>query len=447
MAIERERQLVQSSGRWSRRSGGVTVSIVVAMLCAGLAVVGIDVARSQTRSHPSANAGDSSSTNGRAPSYSSASLAAAVQFDPTPNATGAAPDGQIHVDSHLGHLTSVRVMSANGALVGGAISESGATWLSNTPLDSGMKYSIAADVAYGDTTATATSTFQTLVPPVTVGATIFPTSGMVVGVAQPIVVRFDHDITSSAAKERVVSHFQISESPQVAGGWHWFSDHELHFRPESYWPVGETVTIGSDLDGWDAGNGMWGSGTQLVRFKVGDSHIALANLATDKMTVTDNGRVIAVYPISGGRPKYPTMNGTHIVLDRESVVHMVSSTNGIPVNSPDGYDELVYADVHISDSGEYVHAAPWSVGSQGRTNVSHGCINLSSADAYAFLGFSRVGDVVEVVGSPRPPANGDHGVMDWTTPWNQWSQSVWPPRPHPTRPTTSTLPMMSMRPR
>ena len=60
------------------------------------------------------------------------------------------------------------------------------------------------------------------------------------------------------------------------------------------------------------------------------------------------------------------MNGDHIVLDRESVVHMVSVDGGIPVNSANGYDELVYDDVHISDSGEYVHAAPWSVGDQGR---------------------------------------------------------------------------------
>jgi lipoprotein-anchoring transpeptidase ErfK/SrfK len=98
-------------------------------------------------------------------------------------------------------------------------------------------------------------------------------------------------------------------------------------------------------------------------------------------------------------------------------VRMVSSTNGVPVNSPDGYDELVYDDVHISDSGEYVHAAPWSVSSQGRTNVSHGCINLSQADAAAFFAFSRVGDVVLVAGSPRPPEAGDQGVMDWTMDW------------------------------
>ena len=118
------------------------------------------------------------------------------------------------------------------------------------------------------------------------------------------------------------------------------------------------------------------------------------------MTVTDNGKVIAMYPFSGGRTTDPTMNGTHIVLDRESVVRMISSTNGVPVNSPDGYDELVYYDVHITDSGEYVHAAPWSVTSQGHANVSHGCVNLSPADALTFFGFSRVGDVVMVTGGP-----------------------------------------------
>jgi lipoprotein-anchoring transpeptidase ErfK/SrfK len=170
-------------------------------------------------------------------------------------------------------------------------------------------------------------------------------------------------------------------------------------------------------------------------FTIGDAHVATADLASHQFTVRDNGRVIAVYPMSGGRPSLPTMNGTHIVMDRESVVRMISSTNGIPVNSPGGYDELVYNDVHISDSGEYVHAAPWSVASQGNTNVSHGCINLSNENALAFFNFSRVGDIVQVVGGPRPPEPGDHGVMDWDTDWSQWTpamaQPMTPPPPPP----------------
>src|SRR5262249_54878366 len=151
---------------------------------------------------------------------------------------------------------------------------------------------------------------------------------------------------------------------------------------------------------------------------------SVANLATDQMTVTENGNTIATYPFSGGRTTDPTMNGLHIVMDRESVVRMISSTNGIPVDSPDGYDELVYSDVHISDSGEYVHAPPWSVSSPGHPNVSHGCINLSPTDALKFFAFSRVGDVVWVVGGPRPPEFGDHGVMDWDTAWSEFTPGV-----------------------
>ena len=139
------------------------------------------------------------------------------------------------------------------------------------------------------------------------------------------------------------------------------------------------------------------------------------------MTVTENGRRVATYPISGGKATDPTMGGVHIVMDRASVVRMNSATNGVPIDSPDGYDEIVYKNVHISDTGEYVHAAPWSVSSQGRTNVSHGCINLSAANAQSFFDFSRVGDIIVVTGSPRPPEFGDHGVMDWDTPWSEFT--------------------------
>jgi lipoprotein-anchoring transpeptidase ErfK/SrfK len=172
-----------------------------------------------------------------------------------------------------------------------------------------------------------------------------------------------------------------------------------------------------------------------VHFAIGVSHVAVANLSTEQMTVSQNGAVVATYPISAGSTQYPTMNGIHIAMDKESVVHMVSSTVGIPVNSANGYDEMVYNDVHISDSGEYVHDAPWSVGSQGRHNVSHGCINLSPTDSKAFFDLSQVGDVIEVVGGPRPPVAGDHGVMDWSTDWSQYTPgTVTPATPPPAAP-------------
>lgn len=413
--------------RWSHWSGGVT-AIVAAALCAG---IGATVAAARS---------SSSDTKTKSPApvvdpvrAQRASLVSSVHFSPRSGATGVALDSAVAVLTTAGRLTSVRAVSSSGAPIPGTLTRSRTGWRSTAPLLAGTTYRITATVAGRGVTARPSATFHTLTPGGTVADTLFPGPGLEVGVAQPVVIRFDHDIDNPLSRAAAYSHFAITESKPVPGGWYWFSDHELHFRPKSFWPTGEKVTVVSDLAGWSAGNGLWGDGTNLTQFTVGDARISIANLATDQMQVTESGKTIATYPFSGGRTNDPTMNGVHIVMDRESVVRMISSTNGIPVDSPDGYDELVYSDVHISDSGEYVHAAPWSVASQGHRNVSHGCINLSPADALKFFAYSRVGDVVWVVGGPRPPAQGDHGVMDWSTPWSDFTRGVVrsdaPPRP------------------
>jgi lipoprotein-anchoring transpeptidase ErfK/SrfK len=352
-------------------------------------------------------------------------LASAVTVSPPSRTTGVLPDAAVAVSTSSGLLTSVRVTDTAGAVLPGTMAATRLTWRSSGPLQPGTSYRVVAGVARADGVAAERSTsFATVVPTSLVTASVWPSAGLSVGVGQPIVFTFNHSVDTTAAQQAVISHITVSMSKPVPGGWHWFSDDELHFRPASFWPTGERISVKADLDGWNASSGKWGSGQVADSFTIGASRVSVANLQTDEMTVTENGVHVATYPISGGRQQYPTMDGVHVVLDRSSVVRMDSATVGIPVNSPNGYNELVYDDVHISDSGEYVHAAPWSVGSQGVTNVSHGCINVSPANALTFFNFSRVGDVVEVIGSPRPPVSGDHGVMDWSTPWGQWTPAT-----------------------
>jgi lipoprotein-anchoring transpeptidase ErfK/SrfK len=349
------------------------------------------------------------------------SMEAGLSLSPSAGTTDVPPDAVVTVKTTTGLLRSVVVTDSSGSALAGRTMTGGKSWESSGYLAVGTTYQVKAEAATTDgVTVSKTSTFKVLVPSYEVSASVFPTQDMTVGVGQPIVVRFDQPIYGAGSQQQVLSHFTVSESVPVAGGWHWFSPYELHFRPASYWPAGESITITGNLDGWNAGSGQWGAGVITDSFHIGDSRISYANLASDHMTVTLDGKVVADYPISGGSTVYPTMDGDHIVMDKESVVHMVSSTVGIPVNSPAGYDEYVYNDVHISDSGEYVHAAPWSVYAQGVTNVSHGCINLAPSNSLSFYNFSQIGDVVEVTGSPRPAVAGDHGVMDWSTPWPQW---------------------------
>jgi hypothetical protein len=61
----------------------------------------------------------------------------------------------------------------------------------------------------------------------------------------------------------------VTESSPVPGGWYWFSNKEVHFRPENYWPAGEQVTLIADLAGFDAGGGVWGTEDHSVQFSVG----------------------------------------------------------------------------------------------------------------------------------------------------------------------------------
>jgi lipoprotein-anchoring transpeptidase ErfK/SrfK len=371
-------------------------------------------------------------------------LVAHVSVSPAQGTANVALDTPVSVTAGFGTLSSVLVRDAAGQALTGALNAAGTQWVTSQALVPTTTYHVDATLTSPDGISTRIATgFTTLTPVATVTATAEPATGSIVGVGQPIVINFDQPVNSAAQQQAVISHLTVTESEPVAGGWHWFSPDELHFRPEAFWPAGERVTVSGSLDGWYAGNGLWGSGTISQSFSVGDARISYANLASDEMTVTLNGKTVATYPISGGRPEYPTMNGIHIVLDKEPVVHMVSSTVGIPVNSPNGYDEYVYNDVHISDSGEYVHAAPWSVYAQGVENVSHGCINLGPNDSLNFYNFSETGDVVEVTGSPRPPVAGDHGVMDWNTPWSEWTPGRVVSAAPPSTTTTTVTPAVA----
>ncbi len=242
-----------------------------------------------------------------------------------------------------------------------------------------------------------------------------------VGVGEPVTIHFESPVpdTMRAAVER---HVSVQTSPAVRGAWHWFDDQDVHWRPPSYWKPGTTVHVGMNLSSLYFGNGTWGlPGQHEVHFTIGDALISKASVPNHQMKVYDNGKLIRTMPISAGSTTYPTMGGIHVTLSKQPSVIMDSATVGIPKGSPGYYYETVYWDVRISDSGAYVHAAPWSVADQGNTNVSHGCINLSPQNAQWFYHLSHsVGDIVEVDDPQRGPSATDPGTEDWNMSWHQW---------------------------
>ena len=181
------------------------------------------------------------------------------------------------------------------------------------------------------------------------------------------------------------------------------------------------------LSGVDAGGGVWGTTDRTVRFRVGDSVISTVSVPGHRMVVRRNGKVVREMPASMGRPKYPSTNGIHTVLTKERSRIMDSAT--LPDIPPEeAYRLEVFWAVRISNTGEFIHSAPWSVGAQGSANVSHGCVNLSPANATWFFGLAKRGDVVKVTGSPRRAGNTE-GLIEWNRSWAEWkSGSALPAR-------------------
>jgi lipoprotein-anchoring transpeptidase ErfK/SrfK len=344
---------------------------------------------------------------------------APVRLTVTPRnkATRVALDAEARVVADSGRLRAVQVTGAGGKRLEGELADDGRSWASSGALAPATRYRVVAEAVDDAGTPTRRqSSFTTLAPRAELRAAIMPLDGETVGVGLPIGVWFSAPVADRAAVER---RLEVSSTKPVTGAWHWFADNEVHYRPKAYWPSGSKVTLRARLAGTDAGRGVWGVADRTIRFTIGERRVSVVDVRTHRMKVTSGGRTLRVLPVSTGRERYPTTNGVHFVLEKNPVKVMDSSTVGIPRNGPGGYYQRVAWSVRISNSGEFVHAAPWSTGSQGSANVSHGCVNLSTANAAWFFRMTRRGDVVEVRGSPKRPGN-SFGVADWNMSWSKW---------------------------
>jgi hypothetical protein len=108
-------------------------------------------------------------------------------------------------------------------------------------------------------------------------------------------------------------------------------------------------------------------------------------------------------------PGDDTANGTYLTIEKANPTLM----------SGPGYKNVpVFWSVRFTWSGNYYHSAPWSVGEQGFTNVSHGCVNLSPTNAEWYYLRANPGDPITIIGSPVS-GKWDDGYTEWFLTWNQ----------------------------
>ncbi|WP_245674923.1 L,D-transpeptidase [Herbidospora cretacea] len=334
-----------------------------------------------------------------------------VAISPSLGETRAVPDRGLTIRAVGGVLKSV-VVTAAGQNVPGRFNREKTEWRSSWTLRPGTDHLVSAVTS----DRRVSGRFRTLMGTAPTPPKVDPLPGETVGVGMPIVVTFPVPVPDRAAVERAL---EVVPDRPVEGGWHWFSDTQVVWRPRYYWQPGTRVRFTAHLTGLRFAPNVYGTTDPTATFVIGRSMTSLIDTRTFRMTVHRDGVPVQDMPISAGMAttrEYTTTSGVHLTMEKKEKVRMVAPRR--KPGDPEYYDLMIDHAVRISNSGEYVHAKD-NLWAQGRLNVSHGCVNARPDQAKWFFDNSLRGDPVVIVGTDRPlePAN---GWGFWQLAWNDW---------------------------
>jgi lipoprotein-anchoring transpeptidase ErfK/SrfK len=332
-------------------------------------------------------------------------------------AADVAPLDPVSVTVADGTFADVSLVAPDGTAVPGRLDAGRTRWTSAGPLAYATTYTWRGVATGTDGSATPLAgTVTTVTPKREVRGVINIGDGRVVGVAAPIAIQFDAHVENRAAVQKALT---VTTSVPVEGAWGWLPDEgggsRVHWRPKQYWPAGTEVTVEARLFGAPYGGGAWGARDVTSTFSVGPAQIVKADVTSHRIVVVRDGRTVADFPASYGLDTDPARNtrsGIHVVTEKFENRRMVSEQFD--------YDVQMQWAVRMSNNGEFIHANPNTTSVQGSVNVSHGCVNLSTADAKNYYDMARYGDPVEVSGSGVALSARDGDIWDWTLSWEQW---------------------------
>ena len=421
---------------------------VLAIAALGVAVLALSACTSSSPSGgKSTAAGNSAAASGAsstpAPSTSSVKPAApdaVITSDPAPNAGSVSPVHPIKVQVKDGTLKSVKMVNAAGKAVAGALASDGTSWQASEVLGFDKTYTLSAAAVNADgKPVSKTVKFSTLAPSNQTtpylqrigGYTL--DNGATYGVGIVPDVHFDEPISDKKAAQKTLS---VTTTPHVDGSWYWSDDQNVHFRPQTYWPSGTRVTVAAKTYGVKVGKGLYGNDDVTSSFTVGPKQLTIAYdnapKAVNKVRVYHGTKLVRTMNTSMGEHSgitvnglyisFYTMGGTYTVLEHDNPAMMSSQSYGLPANAPGGYkSEPIYWSTKISTDGIYLHELTTTIYAQNNgADVSHGCLNLNTANAVWYYKHSNVGDPVEIHGTKGAPKITVNQGGDWSVPWSTW---------------------------
>jgi len=390
--------------------------------------------------------GTTTSTSAPAQPTTSAPASPAVITTSAISSKTVNPATPVTVSIEHGTLTSVVMTNPEGKHVTGTISSDGSSWKNTEDLGYAKTYRITATGKNADgVPVTQRSTVRTVSPGNMTAVYLNRTgdytldNGATYGVGILPEMRFDEQIVTKADKQAAMKAVQVVTTPHVEGAWAFADNYRMLWRPKSgYWPSGTKVTIKADIYGVKLGDGLYGQADKQASFTIGRKQVTVAYdtapKSVNKVRVYNAaGHVIRTMntsmgehsgvTVNGNYINFYTLDGTYTVLEHDNPAYMSSDSYGLPSSSPQGYArEPIYWSTKISVDGIYLHELTSTIWSQDHgQDVSHGCLNLNTANAKWFYDHSMIGDPVEIHGAKGAPKIEVWQGGAWSVPWSAWA--------------------------
>ena len=328
------------------------------------------------------------------------------------------PTAKVEVKATDGVLNpDVKLLNPAGKAVAGTMSDDRKTFTITEALGYGTTYTWQGSATGYDRVSTPVEgKFTTLDPKTQLNVVVNIADGQEVGIAAPLILKFDGTVDDKEAVERALT---LTTKPPTEGAWAWLGEDNgsrVHWRSKEYMAPGTKIHMSAKLYGLDHGDGAYGAADVTSDYTVGRSQIVKADAGSHQIVVVRDGATLMTLPCSYGQgdvDRNVTRSGIHVVSEKHEDFYMSNPAAG-------------YFNIHerwavrISNNGEFIHANPETVGVQGASNVTNGCINLSLENAQQYFNTAVYGDPVEVTGTRIDLSEADGDIFDWTYDWPTW---------------------------
>ncbi|MFY1633748.1 Ig-like domain-containing protein [Solwaraspora sp. WMMB335] len=334
-----------------------------------------------------------------------------------------------------GEITSVTLTESGGDELSGSMRDDGTSWVPDKPLKYSKKYTatVVATSAGGDE-ETKTTTFTTMGKTgAQTGTGLYLFEGRTYGVAMPVVVEFFPGIPEKQ-RAGVQRRMFVSTDPPQPGTWYWVSNGtQAFYRAPDFWQAGTTLSTRIALAGHPTGDGRYGDMDRSATATIGEKVTMEVDNASKQLSLFKDDKLVKQMPVSLGKASTPSSSGTMVVMDKQEQTVFDTFAELGPT---EGYRTDISFAQRITWGGEFIHAAPWSVGDQGVRNVSHGCVNLSMDNAKWLFNQTAVGTPITVKGTERKLVDGN-GWTAWNLSWAEFVKGSALPVPADLQPTAA----------